>query len=218
MASPRHLSISLLLAAVLVTAGCVGVLTGREPLTVEATPVSVSQSAQSEAGYEEVQVTTQELRREVSAAGQTREVIVTNHVAEYARTVDAGPLGSGEFARFVVVSTPAVEVLDETYNPVGEMSNRELAELAQDQYKGLSNLESAGERSTVVLGSEATVSRFTAEASVKGTDQTMEVTLHVTRIKDGSDFVVVIAAHPTLLDGETERIDALLGGVRHQSG
>lgn len=215
--SARRLSVPLLLAALVLTAGCVGVITGSEPLVVEADPVSVSAAAQSAAGYEEVRTATQELQQEVSAAGQTREVVVTNHVAEYARSVDAGPLGAGEFARFVVVSTPAVDVLGRTFNPVGDMSNRELAELAQDQYEDLRNLQPAGERSLTVLGSETTVSRFTADASLQGSGQSVEVTLHVTRVRDGGDFIVVIAAHPTLLPGEADRVDTMLGGVRHDT-
>lgn len=134
MISARRLSVPLVIATLVLLAGCVGVITGTEALLVEAEPISVSPAAQSAAGYEAVRTTTQELEREVSAAGQSREVVVTNHVAEYARSVDAGPLGSGEFARFVVVSTPAVEVLGQTFNPVGDMSDRELAELAQEQY------------------------------------------------------------------------------------
>jgi hypothetical protein len=200
-----------------VSAGCVGVLTGNEPLTVEAGPVSVSSATLDDTGYEEVRSTTQEMTREVSAAGQTREVVVTNQVTEYARTIDIGPLGSGEFARFVVVSTPAVEVLGQTFNPVGEMSNREPAELAQAQYQGLENPETAGERRVSVLGTQATVSRFTADATLQGTGQSVELTLHVTRIRDGGDFIVVIAAHPTLLPGEAERVDTMLGGVQHDA-
>jgi hypothetical protein len=205
----------MLVAALVLTAGCVGVITGSEALLVEAEPISVSGAAQSAAGYEEARTTTQELQREVSAAGQTREVVVTNHVAEYARSVDAGPLGSGEFARFVVVSTPAVDVLGQTFNPVGDMSNRELAELAQEQYEDLRNLQPAGERSVTVLGTDATVSQFTADARVADTDRTMKVTLHVTRVRDGDDFIVIIGAHPTLLPGEAERVDTMLDGVRH---
>lgn len=214
----KRLHRTYLFVFLVVTAGCVGVLTGSEPLRVESSPVSVSSAAQSDAGYEEARVTTQELTREVSAAGQTREVVVTNHLAEYSRSVSIGPLGTGEFARFVVVSTPAVEVFDRTFNPVGEMSNRELVELAQDQYQELRNIENAGERRQTVLGSETTVSTFTGDAAVKGTEQTIEVTLHVTRLRDGEDFIVVIAAHPTLLDGEGERVDTMLGGVQHESG
>ena len=212
----RRTPLLLALIALVSTAGCVGVLTGSEPLTLESNPVSVSPSALSDAGYEEKRVTTQRLEREVSAAGQTREVIATNHLAEYARTIDAGPMGSGELARFVVVSTPAIEVLGRTFNPVGEMSNRELAELAQDQYEGLSDIQPKGERSVSLLGSQSTVSTFTADATVQGSDQTVELTLHVTRLRHGDDFIVVIAAHPSLLPGETDRIDTLIAGVQHE--
>lgn len=155
------------------------------------------------------------MTREVSAAGQTREVEVTNHLAEYSRSVSVAPLGEGELARFIVLSTPAVEVLGRTFNPVGDMSNRELAEEVQSQYEGLGNLRPAGERTVSVLGTDATVSTFTGDAELGETGQTVELTLHVTRVRDGGDFIVAIAVHPALLDGEAERVDTMLGGIRH---
>lgn len=209
---------ALTLVLIVSTAGCVGVLTGNEPLTVESDSVSVSSAAQNDAGYEEVRSTTDELTREVAAAGQTRDVVVTNHISEYARSVEVGPIGTGEFARFAVVSTPAVELFGQTFNPVGEMTNRELAEMAQNQYQDFENLQTAGERRVTLLGTAATVSTFTADAALRGTGQTVELTLHVTRLRDGDDFIVVVAAHPTLVPGEADRVDTMLGGVQHGSG
>lgn len=203
------------LAALLVTSGCLGVLTGAEPLVVEADPVAVSSAAANDAGYEEVRREEQPLTREFSAAGQTREVQVTNHLAEYSRSVSVGPVGTGEFARFVVLSTPAVEVLDRTFNPVGEMSNRELAEEIQSQYEGLDNLEPAGQRTVTVLGTGTTVSTFTADGRMGETGQSIEVTIHVTQVRHEDDFVVAIAVHPTLLPGEDDRVDGMLAGIQH---
>jgi SOS-response transcriptional repressor LexA len=209
--------VGLALSFLLVTAGCVGVLTGDEPLTFEATPVTVADAALEETGYEQSRTDTNQLNREFSAAGQTREVEVTNHIAEYARTVDAGPLGSEDLARFIVVSTPAVEIFDRTFNPVGEMSNRQLVERVQDRYEGLQNVQSQSERTVPVLGTSATVSVFSAEATVKGTEQTIDLTLHVTRVRHGDDFVIAIGAHPAVLNGEVQNVDRLLKGVRHDA-
>lgn len=217
MVPPSRVAATVAMLLLVVAAGCVGVLTGDEPLAFEADPGTVSTAALNDAGYEEVRREAQPMTREVSAAGQTREVQVTNHVVEYARSVGVEPLGSGEFARFVVVSTPAVEVLGQTFNPVGDMSNRELAEQVQSQYEGLGNLQPAGERSVTVLDTGATVSTFTGDAELGATGQAVELTLHVTRVRDGDDFVVVIAVHPSALDGEPERVDTLLRGLRHQS-
>lgn len=208
----------LLLVLLVASAGCVGVLTGEEPLVLEANAVSVSAAAQDDAGYTETRRTTQELSREVTAAGQTREVQVTNHLAEYSRSASAGPLGEGEFARFIVLSTPAVEVFGKTFNPVGEMSNRELVEQVQDRYAGLENVQPAGERSVTVLGTARTVSVFTGDATLQGTGQSVELTIHVTKLRDGPDFVVAIAVHPSLLKGEVDRVDTMLGGIQHGSG
>lgn len=213
-AEPRW-SLVAAVTLLLVSAGCVGVLTGNEPLTFDAKPVSVSDSALEDTGYEESRTDTDELTREFSAAGQTREVEVTNHIAEYARTVDAGALGSEDLARFIVVSTPAVEILDRTFNPVSEMSNRELVERIQDRYSGLQNVRRQSERPVRVLGTSVTVTVFSAEATVQGTGQTIDVTLHVTRFRHGSDFIVAIGAHPALLDSEAQNVDRLLQGIRH---
>ncbi|MFB6361971.1 MAG: DUF6517 family protein [Halobacteriales archaeon] len=209
--------LGLALSFLLVTAGCVGVLTGNEPLTFEATPVTVAPAALEETGYEQSRTDTNQLNREFSVAGQTREVEVTNHIAEYARTVDAGPLGSEDLARFIVVSTPALEILDRTFNPVAEMSNRQLVEQVQDRYEGLQNVQSQSERTVSVLGTSATVSVFSAEATLEGTDQTIDLTLHVTRFRHGEDFIIAIGAHPAILDGEPRNVDRLLKGLRHDA-
>lgn len=211
-----RLPASLLLALLLTMAGCVGVLAGTQPLELEANAVSVSGAALSEAGYEEQQTTTQTIEEEVSAAGQTREVVVTNHLAEYSRTVEVTELGSGELARFIVLSTPAVEVLGQTFNPVGSMSAEELVAQVQDNYEGLDGVQPSGERRATLLGSAATVEMFEGTAELGETGQSADVTIDVVRIRHGPDFVVVIAVYPTLLPGESDRVDTMLGGVQHQ--
>ncbi len=205
-----------LLALLVATAGCVGVITGNEPLVLTADPVSVSQSAQDEAGYEG-SVATQILNEQVSAAGQTREVEVTNHIAEYSREVDAGALGSGEYARFVVVSTPAVEVLGQTFNPVGSMSAQDLVEQFQGQYEALQNVQPAGQRQATMFGEAQTVEMFSGEAEVGGSGQTVDVTINVVKLRHGADFLVVVGVYPTLLDGEEGRFDTMLAGVQHEA-
>lgn len=211
---PRSLA-TVALVVLLAAAGCVGVLTGEEALAFEAQPATVSAAAQADSGYEEVRRTSQPTTREFTVAGQTREVEVTNRQVEYARSVTVESLGSGDLARFVVVATPAVEVLGRTFNPVGDLSNRQLAEQLQDDYEGLGELRPAGERSVPVLGADATVSTYTADATVGDSGAAVELTVHVTRVRHDADFVVVVAVHPTLLDGEADRVDRLLGGLQH---
>lgn len=214
---PATRSLALLVVgALVVTSGCVTALTGSEPIVVEASQVGVSTAAQNDAGYDEVRRETQPLSREVTVLGQTREIEVTNHIAEYSRSVSVGPLGSGEFARFVVLSTPAVEVFGQTFNPVGDMSNRELAERVQQKYEGIENLQPAGERTATVLGTSTTVSTFTADGRVKGTGQSVELTIHVTQVRHGDDFIVAVGVHPSLIPGEADRVDRMLPGIEHE--
>jgi hypothetical protein len=128
------------------------------------------------------------------------------------RIVDAGALGSADLPRFVLVSTPAVKIPDRTFNPVGEMSEREPVELAQDRYTGFQNVE----RTVTMLGTSATAAEFNPKATVKETGQTVDLTPHVTQTRHGSDFVIGIGTHPSLVSDEPRRVDRLLKGVRHR--
>lgn len=212
MTETRRVVASLLVATLVLASGC-SFITGESALEFTANDTSVSQSAQSETGYEEARDTEQTITRNFSVADQSRTVKVTNKVAEYKRQVDLGPLGSSEFARFTVLATPKVEVLGKTFNPVGDMSNAELATQIQTEYQTVENVEPAGERTTTMLGEETTVSKFSAEAqTVEG--QSVDVYLHVAQVEDGDDFVLAIAVHPQQLD-EQENVDRLLAGVQH---
>jgi len=218
MSRTTRLAAVLVVAVIAVSAGCVGVLTGNQPLTFDAQPVSVSAAAQHAAGYDHVNTTTQTLSRSFSVAGQSRKVTVTNHLAEYGRTVSLGSFGSADLARFVVVSTPAVQVLGQTFNPVGHMSSQQLVEQVQGKYQGVSNVQPAGNRTRTLLGTSTTVSSFTADATFGGSGQSISLTIDVAKVRDGGDYVVVVAVYPTKLPGEADRVDTMLTGVQHASG
>lgn len=203
-------------AVLVLSSGCVGFLTGDEPLTFDADPVDVADSQQSEAGYETVRVGTNTTNQTFSVAGQTRNVSVTNHVASYQRAVDLGPLGEAPFARFTVLATPQVEVLGRTLNPVGRLSNRDLALRLQSQYDSIDDVRFVGNRTVEVLGDSRTVSRFDATTTVSGVE--VDLALHVTKFQHGDDFVVAIAVYPARLDGEAARAEAMLRGIQHETG
>jgi len=201
--------------ALLLTAGCIGFLTGEEALAFDADPVRVADDARAEAGYEEVRVESMAVNRSFTVAGETRNVSVTNHVAAYQRAVDLGPLGSEPFARFTVLSTPEVEIAGRTLNPVGGLSDRELATRLQSQYDSIENVRFAGNRTVEVLGEGRTVSRFDATTTVAGTE--VDLALHVAKFRHGEDFVVAIGVYPARLDGERARVETMLRGVEHET-
>jgi len=210
----RQLAVALLVVLV-VSSGCIGFLTGQSALTFAANDVSVSEQARSDTGYEQAVDDTQVVNRTFSVGGQSRNVSVTNHVAEYQRSVSL--LGNSQpLARMTVVSSPAVAVAGQTFNPLGDRTDRELAQQLQSEYRTVRNVQFEGDRTETVLDEEATVSEFSAEAETRA-GQSVDVYLHIVKTRDGDDFVVGIAVYPQRLDGEQQAVDTLLSGIEHES-
>lgn len=213
----RHVVGTFLLVGLLVTSGCIGFLTGDSALTFESNEVSVNGEAQSETGYDQARRTSSKVTKSFSAAGQTRNVTVVNHVAEYKRTVGVPGLAEQELARFTVFASPEVEVLDRTFNPLADLSNRDLAMQLQEKYETVSDVQAESDRTVTVLGQETTVTRFSAKATVEGGQQ-IDVYFHLTKFKHGDDFVVAVAIYPRELDGEQSKVDTLIAGIEHSAG
>lgn len=217
MTGLRRVVASLALAVLLVTSGC-SFITGQDALTFTASDVSVSQQAVDDTGYSESRDTTQGITRNFTVGNETRTVEVTNHIAEYKRQVEVGPVVSGELARFTVFSTPKVSIAEQgPFNPVGELSNAELARRLQQEYDTIQNVQLVENRTQQMLGEEVTVSKFSAEARTQA-GQTVDVYLHVAKTDHGDDFVVAVAVYPQQLDGEQQRVNTMLGGVQHETG
>lgn len=200
-------------AALVATTGCLGVLGGDE-LSFSASQATVADSALEETDYEEASVEESEVTREFSAAGQSRNVTVTNWVAMYERTVSIAGIGEQRAAVFGVFASPEVSVLGQSFNPIAEYSDRRLAELAQQQYDGLTIDERVGTREQTVLGKSTEVSKFEGTAKLSG-GQSVDVYVHVTKVKHDGDFVVAVAIYPQQLDGEQEHVDTLLQNLEH---
>lgn len=202
---------TLLLVCLMVSSGCLGFITGQEPLTITAGQATVSDQALSETGYEKTRATEQVIER--SFAG--RKVKVTNHLVEYKRQVTIPVLGTQEFARFTVLATPKVTVAGKEFNPVSHLSNRELVQQLQKKYDTIQNVQLVGNRSVQVLGSGVRVSKFTAKATMAN-GQSVDVFLHVAQAETDHDFVIAIAVYPQSLEGEQQRVNTLLKGIQHQ--
>ena len=201
--------------SVLSTAGCLGFIRGDESLAFEAGETSVPDEVLSETGYELVETDRPTITETFEVADQTREVEVTNDVSEYQRAVDLGPLGKHEAAVFVTFATPKVEILTRTFNPVGDMDNAELAEQLQSEYDDFSIGSTVDERTLSVLDDDVEVTKFEGEATLsEGTD--VDVYVHLGTAEHEDDFVVVLGAYPTQLDGEEDRFDQLAESVEHE--
>ena len=198
-------------------AGCTAldVATGDGPAEFAAGTATVSDTTLSESGYELNEVSDEVISREVEVGGQTREVRVTNTVAEYDKAVEL--FGERyQAAVFAAVTTPQIEVLGETLNPIDDFSNRARAELILSRFAGVGDLERGSEYSTTVLGSDAAVVVYTADAEIEGTGVTTELELHIGEpVGVGSDFVLPLAAYPAAFsDGENVR--RMMNGLEHE--
>jgi hypothetical protein len=206
-------TIALVVAALMMlTAGC-GFITGSEALTFSASPATVSDQAVSGTGYEETSVSKQVVTRNFSAADQTRQVEVTNRLAQYERQVDLEPLGSKRAAVFVAFASPEVEVATQTFNPIAEMSEREILQQFESEYESIRVGEQVDNRDVTVLDQSTGVKKFEGTANLGGSE--VDVYIHTTKIKHEGDFIVAVAIYPQQLDGEEGKVVTLLEGLEH---
>lgn len=212
MRTRRHLAVAAL-ALLVLSSGCIGVLTGSEALTFEADAATTDESVASDAGYENNGTKSQTVEREFTVAGQTRTVEAVNKVTTYEKTVEIPLVGSADLGVFSVISSPAVEIAGKTFNPIGDYSNDRLVRFIAGSYGGLDDVERVSERRLSVLGTETAVTKYSATATFQ--EQEIDVFVHVTKIRDGDDFVVAIGVYPQELSDEESNVVSMLRAVEH---
>ncbi|EMA61361.1 DUF6517 family protein [Halorubrum lipolyticum] len=197
-------------------AGCTAldVATGG-PAEFAAGTATVADAALDESGYELNELTENTQTREFDVAGSTREVRVTSTIAEYDKAVEL--FGERyQAAVFAVLTTPRVEVLGQALNPVGELDDEERAQLIVDRYEGVSDLERSSEYTTDVLGTDASVTVYTAEGEIGGTGVSVALEFHVSEaVEAGDDYVIPLAAYPEAF-GDGENVRRMLNGIEHE--
>lgn len=206
------------------TAGCLDAVPflGDSPLEFEAAAASVPDVALEDTGYEEHRIRDVIIERTFEAGGQSQDVVVTNWQSEYDRAVDLADIGVGteqrlQAAIFVVLSTPQVDVLGRAFNPVADMDSEELAEMVQERYEGIDELQQVGEDPASVGGESTTASEFETEAELAETGESVDLTLHITEaVESGDDLLVTIGGYPRdIQEQEKEHVFALMDAVEH---
>lgn len=177
--------------ALALTSGCLDAL-GEDGLTFEAAPAETTPAD----GYEFAGVEEQTVTR--TYAGQDVEAV--NKVTTYEKTLSIPLLGEANLGVFALLSTPAIEIAGKTFNPVADYSNDRLVELLTDNYEGIDDPRRVGGRTVTVLGSETDVTEYEATAEFDGQD--VDVTIHLTKVRDGEDFVVPMGIYPRRTDEE----------------
>lgn len=194
-------------------AGCTGLLLEEESAFV-AGDANVTEA--DELAYTHNTTQWQNVTRSVEAAGQEREVTVSNRAELFVnRTADGSP-----GAVFVVVSSPQVQFAGQELNPVADWSQRDLLREFSgefDQYGNLTDVEERETRQVTMLGTEADVRVF--NATMEGDDGTShDVVVSVAKVKHEGDYVVAIGirglngAGLSATSGDTE---ALVRTVEH---
>lgn len=218
----RALATGAALLATASSAGCLEFLLG-EGLSFEANRATVAQPALDETGYQENQIRDVGIQREFEAAGQTREVSITNWHAQYDKEIDLSDLGlpienaSQRAAIFSVLSTPRVEVAGQEFNPVDDVGTDEIVSRVQNRYQGISGLQEVGEQSATLVGTSTTATEFQGDLELRDTGVTIDVALHVTEaVQAGEDFVLAVGGYPNALSGERDNAFRLFEGVEHE--
>lgn len=200
--------------AALGLAGCLDIITGESAAEFEADAAVVAEAALDDTGYEEHRRYEDTVTRTFEAAGESRDVKVTNRFAEYDRAVEIGGQRV-QGAMINVMSTPKVEVLGRSFNPVADMDTDDFAELIEERYENVQNLQREGSRTVTMLDTDVEVVRYDGEAVLVASDLSVDIALHITEsVATGDDFVVCVGAHPQLVD-DTDAITRLIEGVDH---
>jgi len=212
MLRSREVGIGVALVLLLATAGCVGFLTGEEPLGFAANATEVDDATLEATDYRLAHSASPNSTQNVTVAGQTRRVVVSSELRRYNRTVTLAAGVEGDFARMTVFSSPAATVGGTSINPIGSLSDERLVRRFVGASSGLSNVEFQSNRSVEFLGEARTVSEYTATQRMGGVQT--NATVHLATVEHDGDFVTVVAVHPEAVD-ERSRVDALLAGFRH---
>lgn len=206
----RRFVASLAASSVVATAGCIGGLLD-DLTTFEASPVTVSDAAADEAGYEHERTEEDVRTREFSG----EEVEVTNYVSEYRRTIDVTGLGDVDAGVFAAIASPQVSVAGKNFNPVGDWSRREIVDYVQSQYEELSVDGSAGVRNVNSLGQTVELETFEGTATI-GSTTDVDVLVDVAKPDHGGDHLVLVGIYPADVPQEEERVTTLVEGLEHE--
>lgn len=208
-----------MLATVGATIGLSGCAATQEKLEYSASPGSFAESAVEEAGYEALEREEIVETRNVEAAGQSKEVTVTNYAQPYQRKLKVGGQQRTQAAASIV-TTPSISLVGQEVNPIGKESPAELMDRARGRIESqidggeIRDVSKVAERSLTVAEKDATVSVFEAVTEIEGKDITLRV--HLTRVKHEGDFVLLAGGFPKQrADEERPRLETLFTNVNH---
>ncbi|MFC4249046.1 DUF6517 family protein [Natribaculum luteum] len=215
MRSRRSLLAAGATGALALSAGCLGVVLGNEPLEFHASRVAPTEEVLSETGYEEHESTNETYREEVDV-GVTREISASYWRSIYTKAVEIQGTAQ-EAATFAAVSVPGMDVLGTDYNPLSELDNEELLDQLREQidgtYDGLRDVRHDETIELEILGETRDVDRFLATTDLEG--QEIEVAVLLAAFDHDGDLLVLLGGHPEMLPDEGVDLEVLMESIEH---
>ncbi len=199
------------------TAGCVGFVTGDEPLEFDAGRIVPSDATLEETGYQEQEAQFESFEETVDV-GVEREISASVWAATYAKDVEIQG-HSEEAALFAAISMPAMDVLGRSFNPLAEMDREELlAEvLGEADAEGVSTDDVRHDEtvSVSILGDTRDVDRFITTSEFQG--QEIDLVILLAAFEHEGDFLVLLGGCPKQLPDEEVNLEKLLESVEHHA-
>ncbi|WP_435358475.1 DUF6517 family protein [Haloarchaeobius sp. DFWS5] len=192
-------------------AGCLGILGGSADFAADLALANEGTASSNNFVRQEPQEDS--IEKTFSAGGQSKTVTVRNWVTEYNKTLDLPILSDMKAGVFAVVSTPKVEILGQSFNPIKDWDPKKTARMLQDQYEGFSIGEEVGSGTVQVLGSSTAMSKFEGTATMAG--QNVDVYVLIAKaVPNEGDFVLSLGVYPQQAD-EEGTITALMESIEH---
>lgn len=201
--------------ALALTSGCLDVITGSEPLTFDARRAAPSDAAVDETGYAERDRSEENIEETIDV-GVERDIRATVHSTIYTKAVEIQGRRM-EAAAFGVVSMPGMEVLGKSFNPLDDMSNREILEEVRPELERsvgeLRDVRHGEERSLSILGESRTVDVFGAKTTLEGRE--IELRILLAAVDHEDDTIVLLGGYPRMLPDEGANVEVLMESIEH---
>lgn len=212
----RRTVATIAVVCIVLSAGCTGLVFG-DTAEFSSSQATVGADGLEETDYEQTGTQEHVIEEDVEVSDVSRTVIVSNWITQYEKSLEI----QGEqqdAARFFLVSTPAVEVLGQSFNPVAEMDHEELIEEFESQldesYDEFGDVEKVDSRQEVVLDQEAEVTTFETSAELEGTE--VDLYVHVMTVTHDGDLITAVGAHPAAFAQERSNTYTMIQEIEHE--
>ncbi|WP_396610287.1 DUF6517 family protein [Haloferax sp. S1W] len=220
----HHARSAIALAFVVVLSGCLG------GATFSAEPATIPAAAYEAHGYVHGNTTLVPLSQRVGIGPVSRTVGAEVWVSGYSKTT-----ADDAVTGLAVISSPNVEVVGQSVNPLASLGNRELVRAGLDLLTDAQTLGNISEvnglrevdaQPVTMLGTEAELVTYAAtvvvepgETTVDGETVpheggTVDVRIHLATVEHDGDVIVVVAVHGADVN-ERDAIVELAGAVEH---